>query len=139
MSTAKRIWVVDDDNSIRWVLSRALSRDDWQVTCFEDGQEALTEVATGAGGWPDLVITDVRMPGIGGLNLLDQISAEAPDLPVIVMTAYSDLDTTVAAFSRGAYEYLPKPFDIDEVARRPSGRWNTTTKRCRRSDQSAPS
>ncbi len=115
-SSAKSIWVVDDDRSIRWVLSKALSRQDWEVRCFEDGEQVLSEIARGPGAWPDLVITDVRMAGIDGLNLLDHLAARAPDLPVIVMTAYSDLDTTVAAFSRGAYEYLPKPFDIDEVA-----------------------
>ncbi|MEM1092782.1 MAG: nitrogen regulation protein NR(I) [Pseudomonadota bacterium] len=106
------IWVVDDDESIRWVLERALKRDDWEVRSFGAADEML-EAATG--GWPDLLITDVRMPGMDGLDLVSRVSADAPDLPVIVMTAYSDLDTTVSAFDRGAHEYLAKPFDVDEV------------------------
>ncbi|MDJ0655252.1 MAG: nitrogen regulation protein NR(I) [Xanthomonadales bacterium] len=107
------IWVVDDDESIRWVLRRALSRDDWKVTCFSDGESALL---AGEKSWPDLIIADIRMPGVDGFGLLEKVSDKAPELPVIVMTAYSDLDTTVRAFAGGAYEYLAKPFDIDEVS-----------------------
>ncbi|MEM6576421.1 MAG: sigma 54-interacting transcriptional regulator, partial [Pseudomonadota bacterium] len=112
MMAPSHIWVVDDDESIRWVLERALKRDDWEVRSFGAADEML-EAATG--GWPDLLITDVRMPGMNGLDLVSRVSADAPDLPVIVMTAYSDLDTTVSAFDRGAHEYLAKPFDVDEV------------------------
>ncbi|MFK7956959.1 MAG: nitrogen regulation protein NR(I) [Lysobacterales bacterium] len=107
-----KIWVVDDDESIRWVLERALKRDTWEVRSFS----AATQVLSAANdGWPDLLITDIRMPGLDGLDLVSRVSEEAPDMPVIVMTAYSDLDTTVEAFGRGAHEYLAKPFDVDVV------------------------
>ncbi len=112
MMDGAKIWVVDDDESIRWVLERALKRDTWEVRSFS----AATQVLSAANdGWPDLLITDIRMPGLDGLDLVSRVSEEAPDMPVIVMTAYSDLDTTVEAFGRGAHEYLAKPFDVNVV------------------------
>ncbi|MDN5862009.1 MAG: nitrogen regulation protein NR(I) [Salinisphaera sp.] len=107
-------WIVDDDESIRWVLERALDKAGIQARSFPGGAEALDALAQ---DYPDVLITDVRMPGIDGLALLQRIALTRPDLPVIVMTAYSDLDSTVAAFKGGAFEFLAKPFDVDETVR----------------------
>ena len=112
MADKKQVWVVDDDKSIRWVLEKALGKEDYGITCF-DGPEKLLEQFTREK--PAVIITDIRMPGMDGISLLDRIKAEAPDLPVIIMTAYSDLDRAVSAFQGGAFEYLSKPFDVDEV------------------------
>ena len=112
MTDHRKIWIVDDDRSIRWVLEKALSREGHVIECFEAAAKLLQALSRGA---PDLVITDVRMPGIDGIELLEQIKRRAPNLPVIVMTAYPDLDRTVSAFQSGAYEYLSKPFDVDEL------------------------
>lgn len=112
MSSPPSVWVIDDDRSIRWVLERALRKADMHVTSFSNGvgiMEALQREQ------PDLILTDVRMPGINGLDLLRQVSARYPQLPVIIMTAHSDLDSAVSAFHGGAFEYLPKPFDLDEA------------------------
>ncbi|NQZ06388.1 MAG: nitrogen regulation protein NR(I) [Algicola sp.] len=106
------VWVVDDDDSIRWVLNKALSSNSVDVHCFEDGPQALVELQQTQ---PDLIISDVRMPGIDGLTLLGKIHEFYPDIPVIIITAHSDLDSAVNAYQSGAFEYLPKPFDIDEV------------------------
>ncbi len=106
------VWVLDDDEAIRWVLQKALEGSGMQCRGFGDGgefHEALQEAT------PDVLVTDVRMPDIDGLELLRQLQDTRPDLPVIVVTAYSDLDSTVAAYRGGAFEYLPKPFDVDEV------------------------
>jgi two-component system nitrogen regulation response regulator GlnG len=106
------VWVLDDDEAIRWVLQKALEGSGMQCRGFGDGgefREALQEAT------PDVLVTDVRMPDIDGLELLRQLQDTRPDLPVIVVTAYSDLDSTVAAYRGGAFEYLPKPFDVDEV------------------------
>jgi two-component system, NtrC family, nitrogen regulation response regulator GlnG len=107
-----QVWLVDDDASIRWVLERALKNSGMQPRAFEQADRALEALA---GGEPDVLITDIRMPGTSGLKLLDQVQAQHPKLPVIVMTAHSDLDSAVAAYQGGAFEYLPKPFDIDEA------------------------
>ncbi|MGI9260770.1 MAG: nitrogen regulation protein NR(I) [Woeseiaceae bacterium] len=107
-----QVWIVDDDQSVRWVLEKALHQADMQTRSFERGElllEALGE------NQPDVLITDVRMPGMDGLTLLDRLSKRCPDLPVIVVTAHSDLDNAVAAYQGGAFEYLPKPFDVDEA------------------------
>jgi two-component system, NtrC family, nitrogen regulation response regulator GlnG len=104
--------VIDDDRSIRWVLDRALRKAEMQVTCFSNGvgiMEALHREQ------PDVILTDIRMPGIDGLELLRQVTSRYPGLPVIIMTAHSDLDSAVSAFQDGAFEYLPKPFDLDEA------------------------
>jgi two-component system, NtrC family, nitrogen regulation response regulator GlnG len=106
------VWLVDDDASIRWVLERALKNGGMQPRAFEQADRALEALARGE---PDVLITDIRMPGMSGLKLLDELQAAHPKLPVIVMTAHSDLDSAVAAYQGGAFEYLPKPFDIDEA------------------------
>ena len=110
------IWVIDDDQSMRWVLTKTLTNNGYRVTAFESGSVALASFKRAEPGErPDLIITDVRMPGINGFELLKQIKNFSPHTPIIVMTAYTDLDTTVQAFHEGAFEYLPKPFDIDDA------------------------
>ncbi|MFP4129777.1 MAG: nitrogen regulation protein NR(I) [Halorhodospira sp.] len=109
---ASLVWVVDDDSSIRWVLEKALRRAGHRVEAFDSGDAAL---ATMAQHEPDVLVTDIRMPGTDGLDLLRRIQAGSPQLPVIVITAYSDLDAAVASYEGGAFEYLPKPFDVDEA------------------------
>jgi two-component system nitrogen regulation response regulator GlnG len=110
------IWIIDDDQSMRWVLDKTLSNNGYRVTAFESGSVALaTFKRIAPGERPSLIITDVRMPGINGFELLKQIKHISPQTPIIVMTAYTDLDTTVQAFHEGAFEYLPKPFDIDDA------------------------
>lgn len=106
------VWVVDDDHSIRWVLERALLQEGMHVTSFESGNGIVEKLSTER---PDVIISDIRMPGVDGLRLLEAISERRPGLPVIIMTAYSDLDSAVAAYQGGAFEYLPKPFDVDEA------------------------
>ena len=106
------IWVVDDDDSIRWVLSRALKKHDYQVEMFSDGESMLAALENKT---PDVLVTDIRMPGISGTDLAKQISAEKPDLKIIIMTAHTDLDSALVAYESGAFEYLPKPFDIDDA------------------------
>ncbi len=108
----EQIWVVDDDRSIRWVLEKAFRQADMDVRSFEDAESALEALHREQ---PDTIISDIRMPGIDGLELLQRIHGEHPDLPVIVITAHSDLDAAVSAYQGGAFEYLPKPFDVDEA------------------------
>ena len=110
------VWIIDDDQSMRWVLDKILSNNGYRVNAFESGSVALASFKrTAAEERPSLIITDVRMPGINGFELLKQIKHISPQTPIIVMTAYTDLDTTVQAFHEGAFEYLPKPFDIDDA------------------------
>jgi two-component system nitrogen regulation response regulator GlnG len=111
-SPALDVWIVDDDASIRWVLERALGQAGMTPTAYEDAEAALAALRRGE---PDVLVTDVRMPGRSGLELLEEIRTRRPRLPVIVMTAHSDLDSAVAAYKGGAFEYLPKPFDIDQA------------------------
>ncbi|PZN31340.1 MAG: nitrogen regulation protein NR(I) [Proteobacteria bacterium] len=106
------VWLVDDDASIRWVLERALRQGGMAPTAFEHADTALAALRRDR---PDVLITDIRMPGRSGLELLTEIRGSQPELPVIVMTAHSDLDAAVAAYQGGAFEYLPKPFDIDQA------------------------
>jgi len=106
------IWVVDDDRSIRWVLEKALSKANMDVRTFEEADSVLSALDRGQ---PDAIISDVRMPGMDGLAMLDNIHASYPDLPIIIITAHSDLDSAVSAYQGGAFEYLPKPFDVDEA------------------------
>jgi two-component system, NtrC family, nitrogen regulation response regulator GlnG len=108
----KPVWIVDDDRSIRWVLEKALAREDISFKSFVSAHEVLQALATGQ---PSVLLSDIRMPGESGLVLLDKIKERFPHLPVIIMTAYSDLDSAVAAFQGGAFEYLPKPFDVDHA------------------------
>ncbi|MBA1146632.1 nitrogen regulation protein NR(I) [Ectothiorhodospiraceae bacterium WFHF3C12] len=112
MMQNKTVWVVDDDRSIRWVLEKALGQAGWTVTSFENGDSALTELDRER---PAVMITDIRMPGLNGLDLLDAVHGRHPNLPVIVITAHSDLDAAVSAYQGGAFEYLPKPFDVDDA------------------------
>jgi two-component system nitrogen regulation response regulator GlnG len=106
------VWLVDDDASIRWVLERALRQGGMSPTAFDHADSALAALRRDR---PDVLITDIRMPGRSGLELLTEIRDSQPELPVIVMTAHSDLDSAVAAYQGGAFEYLPKPFDIDQA------------------------
>jgi two-component system nitrogen regulation response regulator GlnG len=110
--SALRVWLVDDDASIRWVLERALRNDGMTPRAFEAAEPALDALRRDT---PDVLITDIRMPGASGLELLRRIRDARPQLPVIVMTAHSDLGSAVSAYEGGAFEYLPKPFDIDQA------------------------
>jgi two-component system nitrogen regulation response regulator GlnG len=108
-------WIVDDDRSIRWVLQKALEAVDITVRAFETADVVLHELKQGREEAPDVLVSDIRMPGIDGLQLLSEIKERHPELPVIIMTAYSDLDSAVSVYEGGAFEYLPKPFDVDEA------------------------
>lgn len=112
MKHTESIWVVDDDKSIRWVLEKALKRESLEVESFDNGDDLLHALEHRK---PKVVISDVRMPGIDGLSLLKKISESDPQLPVIIMTAHSDLQSAVDSYEGGAFEYLPKPFDLEEV------------------------
>ena len=108
----KPVWIVDDDRSIRWVFEKALGREGIAYNSFSSAQEALDALRSGS---PQVLVSDIRMPGPSGLELLHTVKEKHPAVPVIVMTAYSDLESAVAAFQGGAYEYLPKPFDVDQA------------------------
>ena len=108
----KPIWIVDDDESIRWVLEKALARQNLATASFANAQDALRALRHGA---PQVLVSDIRMPGESGLALLRAVKSEHPGLPVIITTAFSDLDSAVAAFQGGAFEYLAKPFDVDKA------------------------
>ncbi|MCY4155750.1 MAG: nitrogen regulation protein NR(I) [Gammaproteobacteria bacterium] len=112
MAPRDKIWIVDDDKSIRWVLERALTREQLQTVCFENAQALLQNLERDT---PDLIISDIRMPGLDGVALLEEIKLKTPEVPVIIMTAFPDLDRVVSSFQGGAYEYLSKPFDIEEL------------------------
>ena len=105
-----KVWIVDDDSSIRWVLNKALSGAHYECTEFDNAEDVLNYQETHT---PDIVISDIRMPGIDGLELLSRIHEKDPDIPVIIMTAHSDLSSAVNAYQSGTFEYLPKPFDLD--------------------------
>lgn len=112
MDRACRVWVIDDDRSIRWVLEKTLEKADMEVTSFESADSVLSSLDKGQ---PDVVVSDIRMPGMDGLELLELLHARYPALPVIIMTAHSDLESAVSAYHGGAFEYLPKPFDVDDA------------------------
>lgn len=112
MNEVNTVWVVDDDRSIRWVLEKALNQADITTRTFDSAELILAALQQGR---PDAIISDIRMPGMDGLELLSNITSSYPDLPVIITTAHSDLDSAVASYQGGAFEYLPKPFDIDEA------------------------
>jgi two-component system, NtrC family, nitrogen regulation response regulator GlnG len=114
MARQDTAWVIDDDQSIRWVLEKALQKDEIGVRTFDSGAHVLEALQRQK---PDVILTDIRMPGVSGLALLEAIGTEAPDVPVIIMTAHSDLESAVASYRGGAFEYLPKPFDVDEAVR----------------------
>ena len=112
------IWIAEDDRSLRWVMEKAIRREEMQVRSFENGEDLLEALNDSR---PEIIISDIRMPGMDGLELLQRIHAEHQNLPIIITTAHSDLDSAVAAYQSGAFEYLPKPFDLEElidVARR---------------------
>ena len=106
------VWVIDDDHAIRWVLEKALSQAEFAPRCFDSAEKALAQLKKEA---PAAILTDIRMPGMDGLELLEAVQTLRGDVPVIIMTAFADLDRAVAAFQGGAFEYLPKPFDVDEA------------------------
>jgi two-component system nitrogen regulation response regulator GlnG len=108
----KPVWIIDDDRSIRWVLEKALEREDLEFKSFASADEATQALSLGP---PEMVISDIHMPGSSGLELLQTLRDRYPDLPVIIMTAYSDLESAVSAFQGGAFEYLPKPFDVNHA------------------------
>ncbi|VAW65797.1 Nitrogen regulation protein NR(I), GlnG (=NtrC) [hydrothermal vent metagenome] len=123
--TKHHIWVVDDDSSIRWVLEKALKSAHFQVSSFETADAALNYLNRVQ---PDVIITDIRMPGTDGFQFLEILTEKHPEIPAIIMTAHSDLDSAVSAYQGGAFEYLPKPFDIDEVVK-------LTQRACKKSDE----
>jgi len=108
----KSVWVVDDDESIRWVLEKGLSDGGMDVQTFDSANKVIKKLETEN---PHLILTDIRMPGPSGIDLLDKVKELRPDIPVIIMTAHSDLDSAVESYEHGAWEYLPKPFDIEEA------------------------
>lgn len=112
MESSKNIWIVDDDKSIRWVLEKAFTKDGLTPRSFEDPTQILAELENDR---PDVIISDIRMQKMDGISLLENLKQRVPDIPVIIMTAYSDLDRAVSAFREGAFEYLSKPFDVDEI------------------------
>ena len=112
MSRSETVWIVDDDRSIRWVLEKALQQEGMTTQSFDSADGVMGRLARQQ---PDVIISDIRMPGASGLDLLAQIREQHPGLPVIIMTAHSDLDSAVASYQGGAFEYLPKPFDVDEA------------------------
>ncbi|MFM8354895.1 MAG: sigma 54-interacting transcriptional regulator, partial [Gammaproteobacteria bacterium] len=110
--SSNRVWVVDDDRSIRWVLERAMTQAGIPIAAFASADHALHHLND---DHPVAIITDVRMPGMSGMDFIERVHKTHPQVPVIVMTAHSDLDSAVTAYQRGAFEYLPKPFDVDDA------------------------
>ncbi|MES2353066.1 MAG: nitrogen regulation protein NR(I) [Pseudomonadota bacterium] len=106
------VWIIDDDRSIRWVFEKALTRENINFKTFSSTEEALIALRSSS---PQVVVSDIRMPGASGLDLLQTLKEKIPHMPVIIMTAYSDLESAVSAFQGGAFEYLPKPFDVDHA------------------------
>jgi two-component system nitrogen regulation response regulator GlnG len=112
MKMSGKVWIVDDDKSIRWVLERALDQAGLEIKAFDNADDVLKQLDKSS---PDAIISDIRMPGMDGLELLEKIQTTLPDLPIIIMTAHSDLESAVASYQGGAFEYLPKPFDVDDA------------------------
>lgn len=131
MSKRRDVWVVDDDQSIRWVLEKAFEQAGLSISCFESAEPVLKLLEQER---PSVLITDIRMPGPSGLELLERIQHLAPDLPVIVITAHSDLESAVGAYRGGAFEYLPKPFDVDDIVRLARRALDEQTRRGGRTD-----
>ncbi|MBE20531.1 MAG: nitrogen regulation protein NR(I) [Gammaproteobacteria bacterium] len=113
MTNKKLVWIVDDDESIRWVLEKGLTEKGLKVETFDSAHGVLKSLESSS---PAVIITDIKMPGTSGLVLLDQVRESRPEIPVIIMTAHSDLESAVQSYEHGAWEYLPKPFDINEAA-----------------------
>ena len=112
----KPVWIIDDDKSIRWVIEKALSRESIAYKSFVSAQEGMDSLnVNDIEATPQVVISDIRMPGASGLDFMQMLKTKLPATPIIIMTAYSDLESAVAAFQGGAYEYLPKPFDVDHA------------------------
>ncbi|MFT7371642.1 MAG: two-component system nitrogen regulation response regulator GlnG [Oleiphilaceae bacterium] len=112
MSTNPLVWIIDDDRSIRWVLEKALGKEAFDIRSFENAEGVMAQLEQQI---PDAILSDIRMPGIDGLELLKKIQAQYPEVPVIIMTAHSDLDSAVTSYQGGAFDYLPKPFDLNEA------------------------
>lgn len=110
---SESVWIVDDDSSIRWVVQKALMASDVSCTSFEDPTDVLRQLDSGIK--PEVIISDIRMPQMSGVELMEEVHARYDELPFIIMTAHSDLDSAVNAYKSGAFEYLPKPFDVDEA------------------------
>ena len=108
----KPVWIIDDDRSIRWVFEKALARENLPHRIFDNAEAALRALSLET---PGAVVSDIRMPGMSGLEFMERLKADHPRLPIIIMTAYSDLDSAVSAFQGGAFEYLPKPFDVNHA------------------------
>lgn len=106
------VWIIDDDKSIRWVLEKAMARENIEFKSFASATDAMAALKSSP---PQVVVSDIRMPGTSGLEFLQELKTQHPKIPVIIMTAYSDLESAVAAFQGGAFEYLPKPFDVDQA------------------------
>ncbi len=135
---SEQVWILDDDSSIRWVLERALKRAEISCASFAH-PESLWQALEHS--QPEVILSDIRMPGTDGLTLLQRIKAGHPDLPVLIMTAHSDLDSAVGAYQAGAFEYLPKPFDIDEaltLVRRALEHSASRTRRARPAQEAVP-
>jgi two-component system nitrogen regulation response regulator GlnG len=111
-SSSSNVWVIDDDRSIRWVLERALEQAGMTTMTFDNGDAMLQRLSREQ---PDVIISDIRMPGIDGIALLERVHHDLPKLPVIIMTAHSDLESAVSSYQSGAFDYLPKPFDVDDA------------------------
>ena len=112
MQKSNKVWIIDDDRSIRWVLEKALQGANIETRVFDSGDSAMSQLNRDT---PDAIISDIRMPGTDGLTLLGNLHSTHPQIPIIIMTAHSDLDSAVAAYQGGAFEYLPKPFDVDDA------------------------
>ena len=112
MTSRDKIWIVDDDRSIRWVLEKAFTRAGYEISSFADSRKMLERLESDE---PDVLISDIRMPGMDGIQVLSHFRESHPDVPVIIITAHSDLESALSAYEGGAFEYLPKPFDVDEA------------------------
>ena len=112
MSDKNLIWIVDDDKSIRWVLEKSLEKAGFDIESFDNGESMLEKLSSSQ---PDAIISDIRMPGKDGLEVLNLVSESYPQVPVIIMTAHSDLSSAVKSYEHGAFEYLPKPFDVNDA------------------------
>jgi len=127
----KKVWVLDDDKSIRWVFEKALSKANIPCQCFSNTNEAINQFNHET---PSVILSDIRMPGESGIDFLTKVKEKFPHIPIIIMTAYSDLDTAVSAFQKGAFEYISKPFDIDKVLEVINQALEQTTKENKKSD-----